>query len=93
MNDIPKMNSTPVQLKVATAIAAAKVQKSGKDLPSAEQAASKPSVDIHQMQEHMEAAVAKMNEYIQSTQRDLHFSYDKSAGETVVKVLIEPRKK
>jgi flagellar protein FlaG len=87
MNDIPKMNSTPVQLKAAPVIAAAKVQKSGKDLPSAEQAASKPSMDIHQMQEHMEAAVAKMNEYIQSTQRDLHFSYDKSAGETVVKVL------
>jgi len=37
--------------------------------------------------EHVEAAVKQMNEYIQSTQRDLHFSYDKASGETVVKVL------
>lgn len=39
------------------------------------------------LSEHVEAAVKQMNEYIQSTQRDLHFSYDKDAGETVVKVL------
>jgi len=28
-----------------------------------------------------------MNAYIQSSQRDLHFSYDAASGETVVKVL------
>jgi flagellar protein FlaG len=39
------------------------------------------------MQENVQAAVAQMNEFIQSTQRDLHFSYDSAAGETVVKVL------
>src|SRR5690606_29831275 len=39
------------------------------------------------MGERVQAAVAQMNEYIQSTQRDLHFSYDQSSGETVVRVL------
>lgn len=32
-------------------------------------------------------AVAQMNEYIQSTQRDLRFSIDEASGETIVKVL------
>lgn len=47
---------------------------------------TKPEVpsDIEQ---RLQAAVAQMNEYIQSTQRDLHFSYDEGSGETVVKVL------
>lgn len=39
------------------------------------------------MQEKVQAAVAQMNEYIQSTQRDLNFTYDPNSGETVVKVL------
>jgi len=38
-------------------------------------------------QEKVQAAVAQMNEYIQSTQRDLNFTYDPGSGETVVKVL------
>jgi flagellar protein FlaG len=31
--------------------------------------------------------VAHMNEYIQSTQRDLQFNYDPDSGQTVVKVV------
>src|SRR5690606_14329546 len=46
----------------------------------------KPEINAD-MGERVQAAVAQMNEYIQSTQRDLHFSYDQSSGETVVKVL------
>lgn len=46
----------------------------------------KPEVNTD-IGERVQAAVAQMNEYIQSTQRDLHFSYDQSSGETVVKVL------
>lgn len=42
---------------------------------------------LEEIGERVQAAVAQMNEYIQSTQRDLHFSYDKASGETVVKVL------
>ncbi len=32
-------------------------------------------------------AVAHMNEFIQSTQRDLHFTYDAELGDTIVKVI------
>jgi flagellar protein FlaG len=46
----------------------------------------KPDVNAD-ISKRVQAAVAQMNEYIQSTQRDLHFSYDPEAGETVIKVL------
>ncbi|WP_347330269.1 flagellar protein FlaG [Marinimicrobium locisalis] len=35
----------------------------------------------------VEEAVTQMNEYIQSTQRDLRFSIDEELGETIVKVV------
>lgn len=70
----------------------------GKTLPpQAPDVAAKPAVavpeaeikpDVHSdITQRVQAAVEQMNEYIQSTQRDLHFSYDAEAGETVVKVL------
>lgn len=37
--------------------------------------------------DNVQQAVAQMNEYIQTTQRDLRFSIDEESGETVVKVL------
>ncbi len=43
------------------------------------------SADI--MSKRVTDAVAQMNEYIQSTQRDLRFSIDEASGETIVKVL------
>ncbi len=39
------------------------------------------------IQESLAAAVAQMNEYVQSTQRDLQFSYDAASGDTIVRVL------
>lgn len=73
-------------------------ETSGKTLPpQAPDVAAKPVVvapeaeikpDVHlDITQRVQAAVAQMNEYIQSTQRDLHFSYDPEAGETVIKVL------
>lgn len=38
-------------------------------------------------QDSVQQAVAHMNEFIQSTQRDLQFSYDIATGDTVVRVL------
>jgi flagellar protein FlaG len=90
MNDIPKTVavSTPIRsVGVRTQASGVKPQKGGNDLPVAAKAATDEHVSLTEMQEHVEAAVKQMNEYIQSTQRDLHFSYDKSSGETVVKVL------
>lgn len=89
MNEIPKTVSVPTQLKPASVsvVAGAQQQKGDGELPSAVAAAEPELVDFRKLQENVQAAVAQMNEYIQSTQRDLHFSYDSAAGETVVKVL------
>jgi flagellar protein FlaG len=90
MNEIPKTVSAPTPLKpvsVSAVVAGIKQQKDGNELPSAVAAAKPERVDVTELQENVQAAVAQMNEYIQSTQRDLHFSYDSAAGETVVKVL------
>ena len=83
MNEISKAPTAPV----SAAVAAPREQKGGNPLPLAELTAKAPQADVKKMQENVEAVVAQMNEYIQSTQRDLQFSYDRTAGETVVKVL------
>ncbi|MFC3155136.1 flagellar protein FlaG [Gilvimarinus japonicus] len=49
---------------------------------TAERTATKP-----EFRDNVRQAVAKMNEYVQSTQRDLQFSYNEELGETIVKVL------
>jgi len=72
---------------VSAASSGAKPGQSGNSLPPVQQAAKNDVVDPKEFQMHVEAAVAQMNEFIQSTQRDLHFTYDRDAGETVVKVL------
>jgi flagellar protein FlaG len=89
MNEIPKTASTtPIRpVSVSAVVVGNTRQAGGQDVQVAEQASKAQHVDVKQMQDHVEAAVAQMNEYIQSTQRDLHFSYDKASGETVVKVL------
>lgn len=88
MNEIPKSAVAPTPVKAVSAptlVAAAKGSVGGNPLPN--QAVKAEHADVKKMQERLEAVVAQMNEYIQSTQRDLHFSYDKASGETVVKVL------
>lgn len=85
MNEITKATSAaPVK---PVAVASVAVAKQPKGNPSDSKATKAPHADVEDMQAHVEAAVAQMNQYIQSTQRDLHFSYDKASGETVVKVL------
>ncbi len=91
MNEISKAGSAAAPVKVTPAVAVAttatKLQKSGNELPKETQAAKNSGANVKELQENVEAAVAQMNEYTQSTQRDLHFTYDKASGETVVKVL------
>lgn len=88
MNNITQ--AVPVEVSKPVLVSAASTGiHSGKShsLPPVQQAAKNEVVDPKQFQANVEAAVAQMNEFIQSTQRDLHFSYDRDAGETVVKVL------
>jgi len=91
MNEIPAVFVAPTPIKsvaVSTLVKPEAQKKGGNDLPPAVvEAAKNQHVNVKEMQENVEAAVKHMNEYIQSTQRDLSFSYDKSAGATVVKVL------
>lgn len=93
MNDVTKITSGPAQVKPLPAspqVGAAKGQKTGNDLPVAAEAARslpKEPVNSQAIQEQVQAAVAQMNEYIQSTQRDLNFTYDPASGDMVVRVL------
>lgn len=93
MSDITKVAASPVLVKsvpLSPLADGSKGQKTGNDLPVAVQAAKPQPQNIGSIevtQEKVQAAVAQMNEYIQSTQRDLNFTYDPSSGETVVKVL------
>lgn len=64
----------------------------GKELPPAKAPQPEPpqvaGVDAYEEQQSkLEEAVSKLNDYVQSTQRDLQFSYDESAGRQVVTVL------
>ncbi|MDQ2077347.1 flagellar protein FlaG [Marinimicrobium sp. ABcell2] len=65
---------------------------SGKSLPPVP-APAKPSTAVQNkealenIRESLRSAVAQMNEYVQSTQRDLQFSYDEELSSTVVRVL------
>lgn len=93
MNEITKVAAGPVQIKTAPASpvgGGAQGQKTGNVLPPVAEAAKsipQETVNSQALQEKVQAAVAQMNEYIQSTQRDLNFSYDPGSGETIVKVL------
>lgn len=67
-----------------------KAPQGGKVLPPVAPQVNRPAekvAELHNPSEKVQAAVAQMNEYIQSTQRDLMFSYDEEIGSTIVKVL------
>ena len=76
-----------------TAQATAKsVESSGKELPEASRAqeaqqAEQQAKASAARADRVEQAVARLNDYVQSTQRDLRFSVDKDLGRTVVRVI------
>lgn len=74
--------------------------KNSFDLPSSSAARSTPSQPVIQKQNQggaiqgiepnlseLKYAVSKLNEYVQNSRRDLHFSLDKDSGRVVVKVV------
>lgn len=92
MNGVTKPTMQPLQVKpvVVATPTVDKGQKTGNELPQPVEAAKNHSSsvkDLQAVQERVQAAVAQMNEFIQSTQRDLHFSYDEASGNTIVKVV------
>jgi flagellar protein FlaG len=62
------------------------VENSGKDLPQLE-AKDVSEVKENDSRDQLAQAVAKLNDYIQDVQRDLHFSLDESSGESVISVV------
>ena len=66
--------------------------QSGKDMPEGSRAqeakqAEQQAKTSAQRADRVEQAVARLNDYVQSTQRDLRFSVDKDLGRTVVRVI------
>ncbi|UTF60805.1 flagellar protein FlaG [Gilvimarinus sp. DA14] len=81
---------TPVNTGAASSAQAGAANQSGKSLPPEGQkpeAEQRQKVSAGDFQESVKQAVAHMNEFIQSTQRDLQFSYDSDSGDTIVRVV------
>lgn len=62
------------------------------DVPTAAKAsqgttAQQPAKQAQPSAEQLNAAVSKLNDYVQNVQRSLSFSVDKDTGDTVVKVI------
>jgi flagellar protein FlaG len=98
MNELSRVNASPSVGKTLTASSSSDsgrsqnvvVVTSGNSLPASSEAAkvsTAKAADVAVLQRDVKAAVEQMNEYIQSTQRDLSFSYDPDLGETIVRVL------
>lgn len=67
-------------------------EASGKNVPSAEpvrqpERKAEPQASRVAPEPRVEQAVAKLNDYVQSLQRDLRFSIDKDLGRAVVNVI------
>ncbi|MGH1440865.1 MAG: flagellar protein FlaG [Cellvibrionaceae bacterium] len=94
MNEVrPTQLSPPVVNRAASsqgADAAKELPLDGKELPVKEVApqdvvSKKPDPEKTAATE-IEEAVTEINEYVQSVQRDLHFSVDEDSGITIVRV-------
>jgi flagellar protein FlaG len=84
------VNTASTQASLSSANSGA--GESGKSLPPAPTLtepgmAAKKKEAMENIRESLRSAVAQMNEYVQSTQRDLQFSYDEELSSTIVRVL------
>ncbi|EAT12537.1 flagellar protein FlaG [Bermanella marisrubri] len=81
VSSAPQVQSSEAdKAKQVIAEAVNTVQKSGKSMPQdAQQTAEAKSVEVKE-------AVSKLNEYVQSTQRNLDFQLDDESGKTVIRV-------
>ncbi|KZY45412.1 MULTISPECIES: flagellar protein FlaG [unclassified Oleiphilus] len=95
MSDM-KMSGVGQPVKLAAASSAQKAQRSSsvdfKDGASAKPVAQgveeKPSLKpAEQAQEKVEQAVTKLNDYVQSVQRNLQFNLDDQSGKTIITVV------
>ena len=88
MNDIKATQVAPVVPQVASTVASKETDKANALPPNGNEL---PVKDTHvepteAATTDIEQAVTEINEYVQSVQRDLHFSVDEDSGLTVVRV-------
>ncbi|PIE43422.1 MAG: flagellar biosynthesis protein FlaG [Gammaproteobacteria bacterium] len=75
--------SADVQVNITNATASAEENRKAQVAERSEQPVKEPD----RQREHLEQAVTRLNDYIQSVQRDLHFNIDDESGRMVVKVV------
>ncbi|GAA5316127.1 MAG: flagellar protein FlaG [Candidatus Pelagadaptatus aseana] len=92
MNEVNSSNALTAGVRTASSAlnqskSAAVEKATGNQLPQqeTEAAAQVDQVDVNQAK--VDEAVSKLNDYVQSTQRDLYFAYDDSVSKTVVTVV------
>ena len=88
--DITQTKTPPAQqnvgLKLVKAESQSPVQPPSSSPSVAPNSEDNPKESKAEITENITQQVSKMNEYVQSIQRDLNFSVDDSSGEVVVKV-------
>jgi flagellar protein FlaG len=88
MNEVRSTPVTPLVSTVASAASSKRLDEvkpllaGGNELPVSE---AKPSPEEAKKVD-IEQAVTEINDYVQSVQRDLHFSIDQESGLTVIRV-------
>lgn len=83
INDIVKSgSSTPTPVRVSAPVEAVETPKS---LPRPEVVDEQPAAE-EPRREQLQAAVSKLNDYVQNMRRTLSFSIEESTGRTVIKV-------
>ena len=94
MNEVKPLNSalSGAAKPAARTTLAANSSTEGKDLPEVagsgrvQEVVDAAATEVADARENVEAAVAKLNDYIQSTKRDLKFEVDEDSGRTVITV-------
>jgi flagellar protein FlaG len=84
----PATGAASSQGVTAAQMQATTLQQAGKPLPAAaEKGMDDPARIAASEQSNIDTAVASMNDFVQSVQRDLRFSVDEDLNRTVVKVI------
>lgn len=84
MNDVQAVNSLN---QMADRVAPQSSVRDNSVKPAASMASDMPAKDSAETRQDLDSAVKRLNDYAQSTQRDLQFSLDESSGRTVITVL------
>jgi len=93
MNEVKVTTVIPPQVTPATSSEDKKIssqaplpEMGGKDLPVDETKKPESTEPVQSQATKMEDVVEEVNQFVQSVQRDLHFSVDEDSGMTIIRV-------